>query len=352
MRREELLRHEVRQIDVVGIERVEDLVEAFRETSFQSRSIGICARIWEEMLKDPDVTVFMGLAGALIAGGLRKVLADTIRYNMVDVIVSTGAILYQDLYQSMGFCHYMGFPGSSDIVLHDLSVDRIYDTYVDEAGFRQLDRQIAEWFEGDGRILTSREFLFELASRIDDENSILWIARKYGVPIYCPAIADSSIGIGLSMLHVSEERPLVIDTVRDSYEMAYIVYRSRRTGAIFIGGGVPKNYINDAVVTTELFFEDARGHRYAIQITMDRPEWGGLSGSTLCEAQSWGKIHAEARKWTAYVDATIAMPLLVRYLYSRRSEFRDRPRRRFYDVLEGLKGKRKRDARSSNSSFI
>jgi deoxyhypusine synthase len=269
------------------------------------------------MISDPArPTIMLGLSGALIAGGLRKVIRDLVAAGFVDVIVSTGAILYQDIYQAYGFSHYMGTPTADDGVLHDLYIDRIYDTYVDEIGFVKTDDSIGEIAsEMEPRKYSTREFLQVLGENIPpDQNSIVRTAARLGVPIFCPAFADSSIGIGLAGLYRSAEvagrQIMSIDTIRDNYEIAQIVLKSKKTGSIYIGGGVPKNYINDAAVMLDY----TRGHSYAFQITADAPHWGGLTGSTLDEAKSWGKVSKKATRATAYVEATIGLSLVAGYV--------------------------------------
>lgn len=334
-RRKAFLAKEVAQINFEEIKSFHELIDIFSKMSFQARALGICAKIWEKMLLDSErPTIFLGLAGALIAGGLRKLIADMIKLNFVDVIVSTGAILYQDLYQARGYKHYIGSPYVDDSELFSLNIDRIYDTFVDEEKFIETDLYISEFANNlEPRAYSSREFLELLAGKIKDENSILYNSKKYGVPIYCPCIADSSIGIGLAHYFKEkkekEEDAIKIDPIKDNYEIANLVAKSKKTGAIYLGGGVPKNYINDAVVIADLLYGSRKGHEYAIQLTMDRPEHGGLSGSTLEEAKSWGKLARDVKKATAYVDITIGLPLIFAYLYERRELYKHRKRLKF-----------------------
>jgi deoxyhypusine synthase len=315
--RANLLSKPVRQLDLEKARTVRDLVAAWSETSIQSRSISACAQVFENMLSDRDrPTVFLGLSGALIAGGLRKVISDLIKAGFVDVLVSTGAIVYQDFYQAMGYKHYIGTPDSDDSLLHDLYIDRIYDVYVDEIGFVKTDDIVGEIASRlEPRKYSTREFMALLGREAEtDPVSILGAASKSGVPVFVPAIADSSIGIGLAGLYRAAKKrgkPLMhLDTIRDNYEIAQIILKSKKTGSIYIGGGVPKNYINDAAVMLDY----TPGHTYSFQITTDAPHWGGLTGSTLDEAKSWGKISKVATKATAYVEATIGLPLVSAYV--------------------------------------
>jgi deoxyhypusine synthase len=240
------------------------------------------------------------------------------KMGLIDVIATTGAVVYQDFYQAMGHRHYKGDPNSDDVLLHEYMIDRIYDTYVDEDMFRRTDIDIGRIMDTlEPRKYSTREFMAILGERCaDDQDSILGNAYRMGVPIYCPAFADSSIGIGLSTAYKrtrdkGEDQHFHLDTIRDNYEIAQIVHMSKATGAIYLGGGVPKNYINDAIVMADMLYGDQDGHEYAFQITMDRPEWGGLSGSTLGEAQSWGKIDSQATHSMVHVEMSVALPLIA-----------------------------------------
>ena len=315
--REGLLSVPVEQLDLSSVKSIRDLVTAWSRTSIQSRSISECAKVYENMISDPArPTVLLGLSGALIAGGLRKVIRDLVDAGFVDVIVSTGAIVYQDFYQAQGFSHFMGTPHSDDALLHDLYIDRIYDAYVDEVGFVKTDDIVGEIAaKMEPTNYSSREFVAELGEHArSDANSIIGTAAKHGVPVFCPAIADSSLGIGLAGLYRAAKKArrkmMQIDTIQDNYEIAQIVLKSEKTGSIYIGGGVPKNYINDAAVMLDY----TPGHAYTFQITTDAPHWGGLTGSTLDEAKSWGKIAKRATRATAYVEATIGLPLVAAFV--------------------------------------
>jgi deoxyhypusine synthase len=314
--RKELLSRPIKQIDLDNAKTVLDLVSAFRSTSIQARNLGHCFEIYEDMLTDKDrPTIILGLSGPLIAAGLRKVIRDMIHNGIVDVVVSTGAIMYQDFYQGRGFKHYAGSPDMDDRMLRKLMIDRIYDTLVDEEKFEETDRMIAKIVGNlEPGSYSSRQILSLLGENIDDENSILHTAYKHGVPIFAPALNDSSIGIGLTLYyenHKNKER-ITLDSIKDNHEFLHIVLNSKKTAAILVGGGVPKNWVNDAVVMANYAYQkEIEGHAYAFQITTASPADGGLSGSTLEEAQSWGKIWQKATKATAYVEASVALPLIV-----------------------------------------
>jgi len=320
--KKKLLQKEVIQIDLEKTKTIADLVESFKRSSIQSRNIAKCAEVFENMLLDEErPLIMMGLSGALIAGGLRKVIRDMLEYGIVDGIVSTGAIMYQDIYQAQGHKHYMGSPHADDVKLRELWIDRIYDTYVDEDKFWNTDMRIGRVVGNKMKpgVYSTREFMEFLGAELcqKDPNSIVGTAKKQGAPIFVPAIADSSIGIGLAEYYKRVRKTgerVVLDPVKDNFELSSAMAATGATAAVYIGGGVPKNYINDAVVTTYLLGTEIPGHKYAFQITTDAPQWGALSGSTLEEAQSWGKVGGHATKATAYVEATIGLPLVVAYI--------------------------------------
>jgi len=317
--KKDLLSTPVCAVDLQKTKTIADLVDAFKDMSIQARRIGQCAQVLDNMLTDPDrPTVYLGLAGPLIAAGLRKTIRDMVASGMVDVIVSTGAILYQDIYQARGFRHFRGTPEADDVKLRDLYVDRIYDTYLDEEKVWETDCWIGQFADTlTPGAYSTRVFLEKIGQTLDDENSIVATAVKRGVPIFCPAINDSSIGIGLTEHYhrcVKEGRPgVIINSIRDNYEITQTVVKSKKTAAIYVAGGVPKNYINDSVVMGYIFNKDTGGHTYALQITTDVPHWGGLSGSTLDEATSWGKVGKKAMKAMAFVEPSVSLPLLVGY---------------------------------------
>ena len=343
-RKQGLFQQPVKACDLSQIQNIADLVDAYSHMSIQARNLGGCLKVYEAMLADPDrPTILLGLAGPLIAGGLRRVICDMMEHRLVDVVVSTGAILYQDFFQARGHQHWKGSSDADDAVLRELCIDRIYDTYVDEKAFWETDLWISRFADTlEKGKHSSRSFLNQLAAHArQDEHSILGAARRNGVPIFCPALNDSSIGIGLTehyhRCRVNGTEPITIDSIRDNYELTQIVVKSRKTAAVYIAGGVPKNYINDSMVMAYIFGVE-RAHSYAIQLTTDVPHWGGLSGSTLDEAKSWGKIEAQATSQMAFVEPTVSLPLLVGAILQK-DLTANRPRLRFdweQDVLKKL----------------
>jgi deoxyhypusine synthase len=282
--------------------------------SFQGRNLATAHRIWQKMLQD-DVTIFLGMAGALSAGGLRLAVAHLISHRYIDCLVSTGANLYHDLHETRGQHHYVGSPHADDTALAEDRIDRVYDTYASEEEFCSNDEWIADFAATlESRPYTSREFLYLLGGHLwqtTGRDGILTAAFRASVPIFCPAIADSSIGMGLSQARQKKAGAGYIDIIGDIVESANLVIRRPRTASIVLGGGTPKNFINQASVQAEFYSDQVGGHRYALQIITDVPHFGGASGSSLEEAESWGKLASGSARVTVQSDATIALPILL-----------------------------------------
>jgi deoxyhypusine synthase len=249
------------------------------------------------------------------------------------VIVSTGANIFHDLFESFGYRHYVGSGEGDDDALRKHRIVRVYDALMDDHEINQVIHLLSKVPEKlEEKVVSSRRYLEVLGSAIKDEGAILKTAFQYGVPVFIPALSDSSIGIGLTFLHLQKKAPsegLLIDQIRDSFEIAQIKKKASVTGAIYIGGGVPKNYIQQLGPVSELLFQKESGHRYAFQITTDDPKWGGLSGCTFEEAKSWGKIEKGSSYAAVYMDATVALPLLVGAILQEGEVYRKRKRRRF-----------------------
>jgi deoxyhypusine synthase len=284
--------------------------------SFQGRNLGRAYRAWADMIRE-ETTIMFGLSGAMTAGGMRNVIVYLLENRLVDCIVSTGANLFHDIYETLGHPHYIGSEQVDDIKLYQQRLDRVFDTYVDEVQFRKLDWYVGHFMQevaGDRRLGT-REFFELLADRLEPHkvsDGIVTAARRMGVPLYSPAIADSSYGIAAAEVGFPLGRLPQIDVMVDVVETAEIAFHSRSTSVVYVGGGTPKNFINQSGLTAGgWIMDELPGHRYAVQFTADAPHWGGLSGCTFREAQSWGKIAGEARMATVHVDATIALPIVV-----------------------------------------
>src|ERR1051325_290149 len=292
----------------------DELLVRMEKISFQGRNLATAHRIWQKMLQD-DVTIFLGMAGALSAGGLRMIVAHLIQNRYVDCLVSTGANLYHDLHETRGQHHYVGSPHADDAALAEDRIDRVYDTYASEEEFISNDNWIADFAAGlEPRPYTTREFLHLLGGHLwktTKQDGILTAAFRANVPIFCPAIADSSVGMGLSQARQRKTGTGYIDVIGDIVESANLIIRRPRTASVVLGGGTPKNFINQASVQAEFYSDAVGGHRYALQIVTDVPHFGGASGSSLEEAQSWGKLATDSARVSVQCDATIALPLLL-----------------------------------------
>ncbi len=333
-RKSKFLQQPIQHLDLKATKSLLDLVKAFQHTSFQSRNVFKCFEVFRKMLDDPDCIIFMGLSGAMIPGGMRKVIREMIEMKLIDVVVSTGANIFHDLFESFGYRHYVGSEEGDDDALRRHRIVRVYDALMDDHEINQVIHLLSKVPEKlEEKVVSSRRYLEVLGSRIKkDEGSILKTASRYGVPVFIPALSDSSIGIGLTFLHLQKRAPsegLLIDQIRDSFEIAQLKKMASATGAIYIGGGVPKNYIQQLGPVSELLFQKESGHRYAFQITTDDPKWGGLSGCTFEEAKSWGKIERGSNYAAVYMDATVALPLLVGAILQEGKVYRKRKRRRF-----------------------
>lgn len=310
------------------------VLERMERISFQGRNLATARRIWEKMLAS-DATIFLGTAGALSAGGMRLLIAHLIEHRYVDCLVSTGANLYHDLHETRGRRHFIGTPTLDDAALAAERIDRVYDTLASEDEFCKNDEWIASFaLKLERRPHTTREFLYKLGEYLWNEtghNGILTAAYRAKVPIFCPAIADSSIGMGLSQARHRDQTAGVTDVIGDIIESANIVIRRPSTATVVLGGGTPKNFINQASVQAEFYDDRVGGHKYAIQIVTDVPHFGGASGSSLEEAQSWGKLSIESEKVTVHSDVTIALPLLVSALDTTTGEALQKRKRPEFD---------------------
>ena len=313
------------------------LVQAMERMAFQARNLNRAARIYDMMLAESECGVILTLAGSLVSAGLRQVVVDLVRHNMVDAIVSTGAnIVDQDFFEALGFKHYLGSVTLDDNQLRDLAIDRIYDTLIDEDQLRVCDQTIGGIADSlEPRPYSSREFIQEmgryLQARDLGEDSIVRAAFEKGVPIFCPAFSDCSAGFGFVMHQVARPgKCMTLDSARDFLELTRVKLAFQDTGLLMIGGGVPKNFAQDTVVAAELLGHEAPMHKYAIQLTVADERDGALSGSTLKEASSWGKVSTTYEQMV-YGEATITFPLLAGYAFHQGSWAR-RPERRMVDV--------------------
>lgn len=318
----ELLSTEVRHIDIKKFD-FAALIDEMQHTAFQARNLARAAKIYERMLTDESCGIILCLAGSLVSAGMKKVILDMLNNNMIDAIVSTGAnIVDQDFFEALGFRHYQGSPHLDDVQLQELAIDRIYDTLIDEDQLRICDDTIFQIANNlDHRPYSSREFIWEMGRYLEKQGknpeSIVLSAYRKHVPIFVPAFSDCSAGFGLVMHQVQYPKSHVsIDSVKDFRELTELKMKAKDTGLLMVGGGVPKNFAQDVVVAAELLGATVPLHKYAIQITVADERDGALSGSTLREACSWGKVSV-VHEQMVYSEATIALPMIAGYAYSK-----------------------------------
>jgi deoxyhypusine synthase len=313
MQRREILREPVRSIRVKGKLTVDQLIQQFQNSgSFGAGRVATACDIYERMVRENDCTVFLALAGAMVPAGMRSLVADLLRENLIDVLVTTGANMVHDALEALGGHHYKGHWAADDYMLYKNHTYRIYDVFVPEEDFIKLDMELVKIYdqiadENKGKTLSSRDFAWELGKRLKDPNSILRAAYETKAPIFIPAVRDSEFGY-IYNLHASRRQfknTLVVDAFKDVPQIISICRGSSKNGMIVIGGGVPRNTIQSAALATK------SGIDYAVVITMDRAETGGLSGSTLEETVSWGKLKGQADKTMVIGDAMIVFPLMV-----------------------------------------
>ena len=336
-RKKDLLSKEVEHIDITKFD-AREIISSMSKMSFVSRETANAADIYNEMLKDKNCTIFLTLAGSTSAAGCMHVYRDLVKYNMVDAIVATGAsIIDMDFFEALGFKHYQGSQFQDDTELRENYIDRIYDTYIDEDQLQMCDRIIGEIADKlEPRSYTSREFIQEIGKYLKTNSkkkgSLIEMAYDNNVPIFCPAFTDSSAGFGLVMHQ--ERNPknhITIDAIREFRELTEIKIRSKGSGLFMIGGGVPKNFIQDTVICAELLGKNVAMHKYAVQITVADSRDGACSSSTLKEASSWGKVDV-TKEQMVFAEATTVLPLIASDAFHK-GEWKNRERKNFSKIF-------------------
>ncbi|GGI79260.1 deoxyhypusine synthase-like protein [Polymorphobacter multimanifer] len=336
-RKAELLAHEVKHIDIKSFD-ARPIIDQMAHMSFTSRDLARATSIYNMMLADKDCSIFLVIAGSTSAGGCMDLYAELLRNNMIDGIVATGAsIVDMDFFEGLGHKHYQALEIPDDNELRSLYIDRIYDTYIDEQQLQDCDHTIYEIANTlEAKPYSSRAFIREMGKYLVEhgkkENSLVKLAYEHDVPIFCPAFVDSSAGFGLVKHQVDrakEGKPyMVLDAIADFRELTDIKVKAGTTGLLMIGGGVPKNFIQDTVVCAEILgHDDVAMHKYALQITVADVRDGACSSSTLQEAASWGKVQT-THEQMVFAEAGSVMPLLASDAYHR-GHWKERAKRAF-----------------------
>jgi deoxyhypusine synthase len=334
-RKAELLSKTVDHIDIRSFD-ARPIIDGMSGMSFTSRDLARATRIYNQMLEDKDCTIFLVIAGSTSAGGCMDLYAELVRSNMVDAIVATGAtVVDMDFFEGLGHKHYQALEIPNDNTLRSLYIDRIYDTYIDEEQLQDCDHTIGAIANSlEPKAYSSRAFIREMGKYLAEhgkkDNSLVKLAYEHDVPIFCPAFVDSSAGFGLVKHQVDrmkEGKPyMVLDAIADFRELTDIKIKAGPTGLLMIGGGVPKNFIQDTVVCAEILgHDDVEMHKYAVQITVADTRDGACSSSTLQEAASWGKVQT-VHEQMVFAEAGSVMPLLASDAWHR-GAWKDRPKR-------------------------
>ena len=335
--KKDLLKNPIEHIDITSFD-ARKIISSMEKMSFVSRETANAANIFNEMLKGKDCTIFLTLAGSTSAAGCMNIYKDLVKYNMVDAIVATGAaIIDMDFFEALGFKHYQGSQFQDDTELRKNYIDRIYDTYIDEDELQICDKKICEIADNlEPKSYTSREFIYEMGKYLKKnsvkKDSLIETAYDNNVPIFCPAFTDSSAGFGL-VIH-QEKNPkkhITIDSIREFRELTEIKIQSKGSGLFMIGGGVPKNFIQDTVICAELLGKEVDMHKYAVQITVADSRDGACSSSTLKEASSWGKVDI-TKEQMVFAEATSVLPLIASDAYHR-GEWKNRNKKKFSQIF-------------------
>ncbi|MCA8911968.1 MAG: deoxyhypusine synthase [Planctomycetes bacterium] len=335
----------VKHIDITAVRDLDKLVAMMGDTSFQARNLSRAADIYDMALRDKGCNVILCLAGSLVSAGLKKVIVDLVNSNMVDAIVSTGAVVVdQDFFEGLGYSHYKGTQFVDDAELRELAIDRIYDHYIDEDELRVCDDTMTKIFDSlEPRPYASREVIYEMGRYLTKNgkkhDGFVEACFNKNVPIFVPAFSDCSAGFGI-VLHqhraLQAGKPMCsIDSGRDFLDLTYLkMHAGKETGIVMIGGGVPKNFTQDIVVAAEVLgMEDIPMHKYAVQLTVADERDGALSGSTLKEASSWGKVDLNYEQMV-FGEATVTFPLLAGAVYARGAH-KERKGRELAKYFEG-----------------
>ena len=343
IKKSDLLKEEIEHIDITKHD-MRPLVEAYSKMSFSARDLARASNIYDKMLADKECGVILCLAGSLFSAGLKKIVWQMVESNMVDAIVSTGAnIVDQDFFEALGYKHYKGSKWEDDMSLRGARIDRIYDTFIDEDELGPCDNTISEIMGNlKPKPYSSREIIEEmgkyLVKKSKVKDSIVLSAYKKGVPIFVPAMSDCSAGFGF--LHHQWHNPeshASIDSAKDFRELVRVKLACGDTGLLMVGGGVPKNFAQDVTVGAEMIGLEPIMHKYAVQITVADERDGALSGSTLREACSWGKV-AVTDEQMVFSEATIALPVLAGYGWHK-GNWKKRRERRFNALLNDVNAK-------------
>ncbi|MBI4144255.1 deoxyhypusine synthase family protein [Candidatus Woesearchaeota archaeon] len=281
---------------------VKELLQEYEKAGVMGAGrIGKAASILTKMIQDKDCTIFFAQAGAMIPGGMKDVIHDILKTGRIGCFATTGATLTHDMVEALGYNHIQGKHDEDDAKLHKQGMDRMWDSYMPNNVYEGLE----EWFNKNWNKIENAQTIPELLSKIGEalpENSILNICWQKKIQVFCPALADSGIGL-MIWGRLEEGRKINVKAFEDLKQIIRIAWDSKKNGVLYVGGGTPKNYCQQAM-------QFSKQAVYAIQISTDVPEYGGSSGAPMKEGISWGKLSEKAQAVDVYCDATIALPLI------------------------------------------
>lgn len=298
---------DVNQFHIKPKDGIRELISNLADTGFNAKRLAMGCKIYEDMIYDKDCTKFFGLAGAIVPAGMQGVIYDFIQEGFIDILITTGANLTHDIAETLGFHHKQGVlkaDNVDDIELHEEHLNRIYDVFLPNDVYEGIEDFISDLKIPDSSMSVSAFLKFLGTQLPEGKTSILRLCSEKDIPIFCPAFTDSGLALQLGFHHQS----LNLNHFEDMRKMVDLAWDAKQAGVCIVGGGVPKNFIMQSLQFCP------NSAKYAIQITLDRPETGGLSGATLNEAISWGKVNRNAKLSTIISDATIALPLILWYL--------------------------------------
>ncbi len=335
----QLYSKKVKAIEVKPNKSISQLLEDMSHTGFQGRSLSEAVKVLEAMIKDKDTTILMGYTASLSTTGQWKMIQWLIENRFIDILVPTGANISEDIVEGMGHSYYQCKPTVDNEFFFKNSLNRYYDLFGKEGDYIEMTQLIADFVLTleENRPYSSREFLYLCGLYMAEKgvDCIIATAAKHGVPIFCPALVDSPHGDAIMIARGKGFR-LILDNAQDYYEFLNLGNQTIDTGVLYIGGGVPKDFIQLFAVTGNLLYPDFKvpgrkqthkregnfeeysyPHKYAVQITTDSPQWGSLSGCTFDEAVSWGKEDPQGMYAQCYCDATIGLPIVTHALSER-----------------------------------
>lgn len=293
----------VKPIDIKKGISANDLVKEMEGSGVMGAgAVARAANIFEKMIKDKECTTFFGMAGAMVPGGMKNIIIDLVENKLIDVFVTTGANLTHDLVEGLGHSHYQGKSNVDDAELNKKGIYRMYDSYMMNNVYEDLEDFFEEHYKELSKCKSIKEFL-NLLGKLSPKGTILNACFENNIPIFCPSLADSGIGL-IIWGRIAQGKEINVGAFEDLKDIIDIAWTSKKNGVFYVGGGVPKNYIQQALQVSP------KKASYGIQITMDRAEPGGSSGAPLKEGISWGKMNKEADFVDIICDATIALPLI------------------------------------------